>query len=444
MLEGGFSRAAMTVRIDRVEGKSGFFRPGDEIVAIGSRPVEDQLDALFLTAGEGKARFTILRGGRRRSRTLRFAAFARARVIFDPMRFMPCRSKCIFCFMDQMPAGMRPSLYEKDDDFRLSFLFGNFITLNDVRERDLQRIIQLRLSPLYVSVHAVRGSVRERLFGRPMRRNVLADLHRLARAGIVMHAQIVLVPGVNDGASLRETVRELAALYPACRSVAIVPVGVTMHRTGLPRLRRVTVAESRKLLDWAERERARLKRRTGGDCVLHLADEFYLATNRVLPSVDECGDFPQLANGVGACRSFLMQLERDIEFAKRRRKVPRSVTVATGVLGARFLRRYAAPLIAERLPSLSFRIIVVRNRLFGPAVTVSGLLSGRDIIRSARRNSASGCLVIPPSAVNHEGRFIDDLKVRDMERELGIPVIVAHSTFLENRVALACRKECSR
>jgi putative radical SAM enzyme (TIGR03279 family) len=434
----------MTVRINRVDGKPGFFRPGDEILAIGSRPVEDQLDALFFTAGEGKARFTVLRGGRRLSRTLTFAAFARERIVFDAMRFIPCRSKCVFCFMDQMPAGMRSSLYEKDDDYRLSFLFGNFITLNDIRERDLARIIELRLSPLYVSVHAVRKSVRDRLFGRPMRRSIVEDLRRLARAGIVIHAQIVLIPGINDGAALRETVRELAALYPACRSVAIVPVGVTRHRAGLPRLRRVTAAESRALIDWAERERDGLKRRTGGDCVLHLADEFYLAANRVLPPADAYGDFPQLSNGVGACRSFLIQLERDIERAKRRANAPRCVTIATGVLGARFLRRYAAPLIAERLPSLSLRVVVVRNRLFGPAVTVSGLLSGRDIVRAALRGKAAGCLVIPPNAVNHDGRFIDDMNARGIERELGIPVVVARSTFLENRVMKGCRKERSQ
>jgi putative radical SAM enzyme (TIGR03279 family) len=343
--------------------------------------------------------------------------------------------------MDQMPAGMRSSLYEKDDDYRLSFLFGNFITLNDIRERDLARIVELRLSPLYVSVHAVRRSVRERLFGRPMRRSIMKDLHRLASAGIIMHAQIVLIPGFNDGPVLRETVRRLAALYPACRSVAIVPVGITKHRAGLPPLRRLTVDESRKLLDWAERERSRFAARRGGDCFLHLADEFYLATNRVLPSADTYGDFPQLSNGVGACRSFLIQLERDMDRAKRRAKNPRCVTVATGVLGAGFLRRYAAPLMAERLPELSLRIIVVRNRLFGPAVTVSGLLSGRDVIRAARRGRAAGCLVIPPNAVNHDGRFIDDLSVRDIERDLGIPVVVAHSTFLESRVVKCCRKE---
>jgi len=430
----------MTVRIYRIDGEPGFFRPGDEIVSIAGRPVRDQLDVLFLSAGEGTARFIVRRGGRLRTRDIDLEALARERVVFDEMRFIRCRSACIFCFMDQMPGGLRPSLYEKDDDYRLSFLFGNFVTLNDVRERDLARIIELGLSPLYVSVHAVSRRVRERLFGRPMRRSILRDLSRLARAGIVIHAQIVVVPGINDGASLRETVRELASLYPACRSIAVVPVGITAHREHLPRIRRLSVGESRALMDWAEGERNRLRERTGGDCLLHLADEFYLTTNRTLPSAADYGDFPQLSNGVGMCRRFLMELERDIARAKRRGSAPRRITIATGILGARFLRRYAEPLAAALVPRTTLRVIVVGNRLLGPSVTVSGLLAGRDIIHAARRAGVSGCVVIPPNAVNHDGRFIDDVRVRDISRALGVPAVVARSTFFEARVARACLK----
>jgi putative radical SAM enzyme (TIGR03279 family) len=434
----------MTVRIQRVEGEPGFFRPGDEIVSIAGRPVRDQLDVLFFSAGEGTARFAVRRGGRLLLRDIDLSAVARERVVFDEMRFIRCRSTCIFCFMDQMPGGLRPSLYEKDDDYRLSFLFGNFVTLNDIRDRDLARIIDLRLSPLYVSVHAVSGRVRERLFGRPMRRNIMRDLRRLARAGIVIHAQIVLVPGVNGGASLRETVRELAALHPACRSIAVVPVGITAHREHLPRIRRMSVRESRAVIDWAEGERARLRELTGGDCLLHLADEFYLATNRTLPPAADYGDFPQLSNGVGTCRRFLMALERDLARAKRRRRAPRSITIATGMLGARFLRRYAEPLAAALAPRTALRVIAVRNRLLGPSVTVSGLLAGHDIIRAARRAAVTGCLVIPPNAVNHDGRFIDDVRVADISRALGVPAIVARSTFFEARVARACMKGRSK
>ncbi|HVO76734.1 MAG TPA: DUF512 domain-containing protein, partial [Candidatus Bathyarchaeia archaeon] len=308
----------MTVRIARIDGRTGFFRAGDEIVSLGSRPVEDQLDLLFRTAGEGSARFTIRRGTRTYSRRLTFDQFARARLVFEPLRFIRCGSNCTFCFMDQMPPGMRPSLYEKDDDYRLSFLFGNFITLNDVRDRDIERIIELHLSPLYISVHAFSRRVRERLFGRPMRRDLMKDLSRLARAGITMHAQIVLVPGINDGSVLHETVRKLFTLYPACRSAAIVPVGLTKHRDGLAALRRITPSESRTVMAWADRERRREAPTTGAETFLHLADEFYLATNRKLPPSEAYGDFPQLSNGVGMCRRFLDRLERDVERVRRR------------------------------------------------------------------------------------------------------------------------------
>ncbi|MGD1047289.1 MAG: DUF512 domain-containing protein [Candidatus Krumholzibacteriaceae bacterium] len=435
----------MTVRIARIDGSPGFFREGDEIVSIGSRPVEDQLDVLFRTAGEGGARFTVRRGTRTHARFVTFGAFARARLVFDPMRFIPCGSSCVFCFMDQMPGGLRRSLYEKDDDYRLSFLYGNFVTLNDASNRDIRRIIDLALSPLYVSVHAASRRIRERLFARPMRRDVMKDLARLARGGITIHAQIVLVPGVNDGAVLRDTVRKLFALYPACRSVAIVPVGLTKHREGLPRLRGVTTRQSRALIDWAARERERYCRKTGGDAFLHLADEFYLAANRTLPPAEAYGDYPQLANGVGMCRHFLEQLEEDIGRLKRRSPGKTSMTVVTGTLGARFFRRYVAPLLREQVPFVSLHILVVRNGLFGPSVGVSGLLAGRDILRSARRGrTRAECLVIPPNALNYERLFLDDVRPADIERELGVPVVVARATFLEPRVIRRCRARCAR
>jgi putative radical SAM enzyme (TIGR03279 family) len=431
----------MTVRIARVAGTSSFFEPGDEIVAIDSLSAEDQLDVLFHTAGSGSARFMTRRGARTRSRVLTLAEFARARLVFDGMRFLRCRSNCIFCFMDQMPRGMRASLYEKDDDYRLSFLFGNFITLNDVSDRDISRIIKLGLSPLFVSVHVVSPAVRERIFARTMRRDIMEDLSRLARAGIVLHTQIVLVPGVNDGAALRDTVRKLFGLYPACRSVAIVPVGLTKHRRGLPRLRGVTVSEARALITWAARENERLAGTTGGDTFIQLADEFFLATNRALPPAETYGDFPQLSNGVGLCRHFLAALEKDITRLSRRSTASVNLTIATGTIGARFMRRYVMPLVERRLPRVRFRILVVRNAVFGPEVGVSGLLSGRDILRAARGACPiSGCLVIPANAVNHEGVFLDDLRPADLERELGVPVIAARSTFLESRVLRRCNE----
>lgn len=431
----------MGAKIARVEGVSRFFRAGDEIVSIDGRAVADQLDAVYLSSGDGAARIAIERGGDRFTRKVSLDSFARSRIVFEEMRFMRCRSRCLFCFMDQMPAGLRPSLYEKDDDYRLSFLYGNFVTLNDVTERELDRIASLRLSPLFVSVHAVDRRVRERIFGRRMRRDIVRDLRRLARAGVAIHAQIVLVPGVNDGPALERTVETLGRLYPGCRSVAIVPVGVTAHRRGLPKLRRPSAAQSRLLVAWAERLRERWRRRTGGESFLHLADEIYLASGRALPAAERYDGYPQLSNGVGMCRLFLEELEADAALLARRRRAFDGPVVVTGELGARFLRRYAEPLLARALPGFRLRLLRVPNELFGPRVGVSGLLVGRDIIRAAgRRRGARGCLVIPGNSLDHEGRFLDDLRPADVARALDRPVVVARRTFLEPAVVRRCAK----
>lgn len=429
----------MGVRIERLLGPSGALRAGDEIAAIDGRPAADQLDVIFAAAGGRPARFTLRRGGRTLSRTISGAAFERARPVFEPMRFIRCRSRCVFCFMDQMPRGMRPALYEKDDDYRLSFLFGNFITLNDVTDRDLARIARLRLSPLYLSVHATDGRTRERIFGRPLRRSVLDDMRYLAARGVVMHAQVVLVPGINDGAVLRRTLDDLFALYPACRSVAIVPVGLTAHRRGLAPLRPVDARTARAVVALGERLRTRFARRTGGERFLHLADELYLAAGRALPPAGTYDGYPQLANGVGMCRLFLEDLAADAR--RLRGTVPRRarIAIATGRLGARFLRRYALPLLERELPGFSPAILPVENRLLGRRVTVSGLLSGADVLAAARRaRLRAGCLVLPPNAVNHEGRMLDDARPADLARSLGIPVRVARGTFLDRRIVRAC------
>jgi len=346
--------------------------------------------------------------------------------------------------MDQMPRGMRSSLYEKDDDYRLSFLFGNYVTLCDLTEREMRRIIDLRLSPLYVSVHAVDNRIRERIFGRPMRRDVLRDMARLARHGITVHAQIVLVPGVNDGRVLDKTVDRLFDLYPACRSVALVPVGLTRHREGLPTIRSVSREDARTVIEWARRKRRSFLERSAGEHFLHLSDEFYLLTGRALPPTEAYDDFPQLANGVGMCRLFLDRLRRDAA-ALAKGPVARSrLTIVTGVLGARFMRRYVLPYVEEQAPSLQLDLIVVPNRLFGRRVSVSGLLSGVDILHAAlTRGRPRGCLVIPPNALNHDGLFLDDMTPAQLEEPLGIPVVVPRMTFLERRVLRRCREGCA-
>jgi putative radical SAM enzyme (TIGR03279 family) len=430
----------MPVRIAAVHGDSRHFRPGDEIITIDSRPVEDQLDLLFLIQKEGSARFEIRRSdGSRVSRVVSIDAFDRASVEPEEMTFRGCTSRCAFCFVDQMPPGLRRSLYFKDDDFRLSFLFGNYVTLNDVSEHDLERIIEMHLSPIYVSVHAVETKLRSALFGRAMRRDIMQTLRRLAGGGITMHAQVVLVPGMNDGAALERTIDALHTLYPSVASVSVVPVGLTRHRAGLPALRRISVPQARHLITWAQRKQSAFRESTG-ESFLHLSDELYLKTRRSFPRSDRYDGFPQLANGVGMCRLFIDETMRKIDVLHRRSVHPAAVTVITGTLGGAFLRRYILPAVRERLPQLSISTVSVRNRLFGDSVTVSGLLAGSDIAAAVERTGAKGCFVLPPNCLNHDGLLIDDMTPSALGERLGARVLVARESFLESRILKACGK----
>jgi putative radical SAM enzyme (TIGR03279 family) len=430
----------MSVRIKQITGTSGFFKEGDEIVAVDDAPVEDQLDLIFHMPDDGSAVFSVQRAdGRRVRRRLTAATVDRAGLVLEEMKFQRCHSRCPFCFVDQMPRGLRPALYEKDDDYRLSFLYGNFITLNDMRDADIRRIMDMHLSPLYISIHALDVEVRARLFGRPMRSDILGVIERLAQHDIVMHMQVVLVPGVNDGEVLERTVDGLFGYYPSCRSLAVVPVGLTAHRDGLAELRGVSPEEASELVMWAKRKARRFRRDTGAVHFLHLSDEFYLLADEELPEEEEYDGFPQISNGVGMCRTFIADVKTHIDRIPHVTGTPLRMAVVTGTLGDRFLRRYVLPIIRRRTPWLHIELIIVENRLFGESVGVSGLIAGRDIIEATRHiTDRTDCIVIPPNAVSHEGLFIDDLRPRDIEAAVGTKVFVPKETFLERRTVKAC------
>ena len=428
----------MPVKIHAIGGTSGFFRAGDEILSIDGRPVEDQLDVLFLPAGEESAEYAVRRvDGRTARRRLRAETVAAADLRLEELRFRSCRSRCVFCFVDQMPGGLRQSLYAKDDDYRLSFLFGNYVTLADVSGEDIDRIVEYGLSPVYVSVHALDRDVRERLSGRPMRSDILRTMRRLARGGVTMHAQIVLVPGYNDGEVLERTVEGLFSLWPNVASTSIVPVGLTRHRRGLARLARPGAAMSGELVRVAESMRGRFAERTGGDPFLYLADEILLAANRRIPPAEWYGDFPQLSNGVGMARVFIDETARRAARLSRWRGNARLLLV-TGKLGGRLFRRHIEPILAPLGPRIDVAPRVVTNRLFGSCVTVSGLLAGADIAAAAREADADRCLVLPPNVLNHEGRLLDESTPASLARELGRRVIAARQHFLEPGVIGRC------
>ena len=395
--------------------------PGDRILAINGARLRDAIDFQF-HAGDERLELTVAREGtpaalvlERRGGDLGLELAAPA-----PSDIATCANKCVFCFIHQLPKGMRRSLYVKDDDFRLSFLHGNYITLTDLGEDELRRIEEQRLSPLYVSVHATDPGLRHELLGRPrVSAEILPRLERLAKAGIRMHAQIVLCPDLNDGPHLERTIRELAPLYPHVATTAVVPVGLTRHRERLPRLRALTPPEARALVATAGEWQARFLAALGSRFVF-LADEIYLMAEAPLPAAPAYEGFAIAEDGIGLVRRF----EDDFARAVRRRRAPtrpRTLTVVTGEMYASRLKRLLAPLAAAGLDA---RVAAIPNDFFGHAIGVAGLLTGQDIQRHLSTLPDLGEEVLIPAVTlrDQDGVFLDDLTPGDLSKDLGVPV----------------------
>ncbi len=433
----------MPVRIMEICGSAGFFRKGDKITSIDGKRVDDQLDLYYILSDVDSALFRLEReNGRKVERRIRVETLERAAPVFEEMRFINCASRCIFCFVDQMPPGMRDTLYIKDDDYRLSFLFGNYITLNDISKAQVKRILDYNLSPLYVSVHATDVKVRTEIFGRPMKNDIMSVLSELAEGGISIHAQVVVTPGVNDGRVLARTIRDLIKLYPACRTLAVVPVGLTCHRKGLTKLKKVSTSEAKLMIDLAGDMNNRFRKKTGGHDFVFMSDEFYLLANRVFPEAERYDGFEQLSNGVGMSRLFIDSIMDRIVHLKKRRILPSgTMTLVTGQLGSRLMRKHILPLVKKELPDLLIKLVTVSNSTFGSSVSVSGLLSSSDITVAVKKSGGpEGIIVLPPNTVNHEGKMIDDTRPSLLGRKLGTKVVVPDADFLEDRVLRASRR----
>ena len=399
---------------------------GDRIVAVNAQPVRDAIDFQF-HAGSARLELAVERAAcGAPAASVRLALARRGPDLGlelaapRPGEIATCANKCVFCFVHQLPKGLRRSLYVKDDDFRLSFLHGNYITLTDLAEAELARIVEQRLSPLYVSVHATDPALRHRLLGGPRgSAEILPRLERLAKAGIRMHAQVVLCPGWNDGAHLERTVAELAPLHPHVATTAIVPVGLTRHRERLPALRSLAADEARSLVATAEAwQRGFLA--TLGSRFVFLADEIYLLANRPLPPAGAYEGFPIAEDGVGLVRRFEDGFARA---GARRRGRARAVTVVTGEL---FAPRLARLLAAAGLAPARVRVAAVPNELFGRAIGVAGLLTGGDIQRALAARPELGEAVLVPAVALRDvgGVFLDDRTPADLARDLGVGVEV--------------------
>jgi putative radical SAM enzyme (TIGR03279 family) len=413
--------------------------PGDRLLALNGNPVDDWLDYRFYSTDE---QLTVTLGKKSGERWLldieKDYDEDLGLVFAEPLATLHrCQNRCLFCFVDQMPPGLRSSLYVKDDDYRLSFMEGNFVTLTNVGERELKRIADQKLSPLYISVHTTNPALRRRMLGHPRAGNIMAQLRFLHDAGIEMHTQVVLCPGLNDGAELRRTVRDLAGLWPAVRSLAVVPVGRTRFREGLYPLRGFTPAESRGLVEEITRQQAQYVQELGS-AFIHLADEFYLTAGQEVPPAAAYEGFPQLENGVGLARLFLD------EWSAVRDKLPegvppRRVTVVTGRLGAQLLAPVAEHL--NRIRGLHLDLAVVENDFFGRTVTVAGLLTGTDIRKQLRGKMLGDLVVVPQSALRDGHLFLDDTTLPELQNALRVPVVAASGPEELVHYALGDQKE---
>ncbi len=342
---------------------------------------------------------------------------------FDPPTIGPmqcCGNKCIFCFVDQNPCGMRPALYDKDDDYRLSFLYGNFITLNRVTSSELNRISALQLSPLYVSVHTTNPDLRSYMFGTKRAVKGLANLRRLAEKGIRIHAQVVLIPDINTGPEMERTIADLDEMGPSLASVALVPVGLTAHRDELPAIRKFTAAEAAALLGRLDELQQQFLSRRGSRFVF-ASDEFYNLASAPVPEDDHYEGYPQLENGVGLARHFLDELAAVENKAAAALKSDLKITIVAAPAAESLL--LALKEVFSRSKGLTVDLRITGNSFFGDEVTVSGLLTGRDLLAVFEGNPPGHVVFITRTMLKDKSDlFLDDLSVEEVENVLGAAV----------------------
>lgn len=406
-------------------------RPGDVIVSANGNAVGDVIDLRYETAEE---RFTL---GVRREDAVCEVAVEREYgedlgITYEfelADRIHTCNNKCVFCFIHQMPKRMRRSLYLMDDDYRLSFLHGNYVTLTNLREGEFERIVEKGLSPIYVSVHATDPLERQRMLGKKEPQPILPMLRELGEHGVAVHAQIVLCPGYNDGNVLEQTVRELAEVHPTLtnaqagvESVAIVPVGLTKNRAHLAHLEPVEARYAENILDRCEEWRRELKSLLGTFFVFP-SDEWFFLAGRAVPPMGWYEDFPQYEDGIGTIRSFL---DESLALDLRPPSASVSGTILTAHLAEAPLTAFAGRL--NELPGVDLNVAVVRNEFFGPLINVAGLMTGMDMLRRMSAEDVRELVFIPSICVNDSGLLLDDIPVAELGAMAGKTVVTVEPT----------------
>jgi len=402
---------------------------GDELLKINGKEIMDVLDFDFYMAEQNVTMtFKCSDGKYKVVKTqnadcgLEFSTY-----LMDKQQH--CKNKCIFCFIDQLPKGLRESLYFKDDDSRLSFLFGNYITLTNISEHEIERIIEMHISPVNISVHTMNPELRVQMMKNKNAGKSLEIIKRLADAGIKMNTQLVLCPGINDGVELRRSIEELSALYPAVQSIAAVPVGLTKFRDGLEKLEPYNKQTAGETIDIIEEYSAKFRKEFGTGLV-YPADEFFIKAERELPSANYYDDYPQLDNGVGLVRSFYDDFLDELDYLNEE-STNKKVTLATGVDFYPYLSELCKK--AEEKYEIEIQVNKIINNFFGETITVSGLITGVDLYEQLKNCDLGDYLLLPSSMIsdytNHtenKNKFLDDMTVEDLEERLNTKIILTN------------------
>ena len=413
-------------------------RMGERLISINAHPIEDVLDYRFF--GYDGNPLVELEGADGQRRTLRVEKEEGDELglnfdtyLMDEPR--PCSNHCLFCFVDQMAPGCRDTLYFKDDDARLSFLMGNYITLTNLSEREAQRIIDLRISPINVSVHATDPKLRSILLGNKAGAASLEYMKAFGKAGICMNGQIVLCPGYNDGEQLQRTMEDMADWGFA--SCSIVPVGLTKYREKLSKLRPVTKEEACAIIDQVDAFGAKCME-THGSRLFFCSDELYIRAERELPDEEYYEGYVQIENGVGMLRSLIEEFKAGLRMEDERCAVSR-FTIATGVSARPYLKMLLDK-AADKL-GLSGEVVAIQNDFFGHTIDVAGLITGQDLIAQLKGRDIGNRLLIPVNMLRHGGDvFLDDTRVCDVEAALGVPVTVVEQDGFDLLDAMLDRK----
>ncbi|MBD5145128.1 MAG: DUF512 domain-containing protein [Ruminococcus sp.] len=406
-------------------------RAGDVLISVNGHDISDVLDYMYYSA-EIEVELLIERCGSRHTVSVTKSEYDDLGLEFDTFlmdKKQSCCNKCIFCFIDQMPPNMRETLYFKDDDARLSFLQGNYVTLTNLSQKDIDRIIQMKLS-INISVHTTNPELRCKMMNNRFAGEKLDYLRQFADAGISMNCQIVLCPDINDGAELERTLTDLGNLMPNIQSVAVVPVGLTKFREGLYPLKLFDKEGAAKTLDLIEKFQREFLEKYDTRLVFP-ADEFYITAERPLPPGEAYEEYSQYENGVGMLRSLMDEFERACDMAEEDDIKPCSTSVVTGELAYKYICGLVEN-AAKKWHTINCRVYKIRNDFFGETITVTGLITGQDLIAQLKGKPLGDTLLLSANMIRRDDMvFLDDITVADVERELGVSVRIVENDGFE-------------